>query len=166
MKKIIILSDTHISARARHLPKILLDACQDADLILHAGDWQTLDVFFELSAYAETVGVAGNVDPWDIVDRFGKKKTLTVENLKIGIVHGDGIGKTTEERAWEAFANEDVDLIIFGHSHIPVMKLRDDVTLFNPGSPTDKRRQEQYSFGILEIGEDWRLEHIFFDKEH
>lgn len=165
MKKIIILSDTHISGRARQLPQILLDACEDAEGIIHAGDWQTLDVFFELSAYAETVGVAGNVDPWEIVDRFGRKRILTVDNLKIGIVHGDGFGKTTEERAWDAFANEGVDLIIFGHSHIPVIKQREGITLFNPGSPTDKRRQEQYSFGILEIGEQWQLKHIFFDKE-
>lgn len=165
MKKIIILSDTHIPARAKQLPPILLDACQDADLIIHAGDWQTLDVFFELSAYAETIGVAGNVDPWDIVDRFGKKKILTVENLKIGIVHGDGTTKTTEQRALASFEKDAVDLVIFGHSHTPLMKEVDGITLFNPGSPTDKRRQQQYSFGILEIGEDWNLQHVFFDKE-
>ncbi|MFD1032734.1 metallophosphoesterase family protein [Metaplanococcus flavidus] len=165
MKKVIILSDTHIPARASQLPKILVDACQDADLIIHAGDWQVLDVFFELSAYAETVGVAGNVDPWEIVDRFGKKKILTVENLKIGVIHGDGIRSTTEQRALEAFAEDEVDLIIFGHSHTPLMRQEAGVTLFNPGSPTDKRRQQQYSFGILEIGEEWHLQHIFFDKD-
>lgn len=165
MKKVLILSDTHIPARAKQLPKILLDACENADLILHAGDWQNLEVFFELSAYTETIGVAGNVDPWEIVDRFGKKKIVTVENLKIGIVHGDGISRTTEQRAIEAFKEDDVDLIIFGHSHIPIMKEINGVTLFNPGSPTDKRRQPQYSFGILEIGEGWNLRHIFFDRE-
>lgn len=165
MKKIIILSDTHIPTRAKHLPKILLNACEGADYILHAGDWQNLDVFFELSAYAETIGVAGNVDPWEIVDRFGKKKIMTVENLKIGIVHGDGIKKTTEQRALETFADDDVDLILFGHSHIPLVKKINGVTLFNPGSPTDKRRQSQYSFGILEIDGEWKLQHIYFDKE-
>ncbi|WP_281863696.1 metallophosphoesterase family protein [Planomicrobium okeanokoites] len=165
MKKVLILSDTHIPARAKQLPKILLDACEEADLILHAGDWQNLDVFFELSAYTETIGVAGNVDPWEIVDRFGKKKIVTVENLKIGIVHGDGTGKTTEHRAVEAFAEDEVDLIVFGHSHIPLMKEINGVTLFNPGSPTDKRRQPQYSFGLLEVGEKWTVQHIFFDKE-
>ncbi|WP_341202224.1 metallophosphoesterase family protein [Planomicrobium okeanokoites] len=165
MKKVLILSDTHIPARAKQLPKILLDACAEADLILHAGDWQNLDVFFELSAYTETIGVAGNVDPWEIVDRFGKKKIVTVENLKIGIVHGDGTGKTTEQRAVEAFAEDKVDLIVFGHSHIPLMKEINGVTLFNPGSPTDKRRQPQYSFGLLEVGEKWTVQHIFFDKE-
>lgn len=165
MKKVIILSDTHIPARAKQLPEKLLAACEGADLILHAGDWQTLDVYFELSAYAETVGVAGNVDPWEIADRFGKKKNLAFEDVKIGIIHGDGAGKTTEQRAFEAFENDDVDLIIFGHSHIPLNKKRDGKILFNPGSPTDKRLQPQYSFGILEIGEQWTLQHIFFDKE-
>lgn len=165
MKKIIILSDTHIPGRAKSLPNILLDACEDADLIIHAGDWQTLDVFFELSAYAETVGVAGNVDPWEIVERLGKKKIIAVENLKIGIVHGDGLMKTTEQRAINTFENDDVDLIVFGHSHIPLIKKTDGVSLFNPGSPTDKRRQQQYSFGILEIGENWNLQHVYFDKE-
>ncbi|TAA72066.1 metallophosphoesterase family protein [Planococcus salinarum] len=165
MKKIVILSDTHIPARARHLPKILLNACEEADLIIHAGDWQTLEVFYELSAYAETVGVAGNVDPWEIVDRFGKKKILTVENLRIGIIHGDGLRKTTEQRAMEAFEHDEVDLIIFGHSHTPLKKETGGVTLFNPGSPTDKRMQQQYSFGILEVGEEWTVKHIHFDKE-
>ncbi|WP_033544002.1 metallophosphoesterase family protein [Planococcus sp. CAU13] len=165
MKKIVILSDTHIPVRAKRLPRILLEACEEADLILHAGDWQTLDVYFELSAYTETIGVAGNVDPWELVDRFGKKKIFTVDGLKIGITHGDGAGKTTELRALETFADDDVDIIIFGHSHIPVMKEINGVTLFNPGSPTDKRRQPQYSFGMLEAGEIWSLRHVFFDKE-
>lgn len=165
MKKIIILSDTHIPARAKRLPKILLEACEEADLILHAGDWQSLDVYFELAAYAETIGVAGNVDPWEIVDRFGKKKILTVDNLKIGITHGDGIRKTTQQRAFDAFAEDNVDLVIFGHSHVPLQKEINGTTLFNPGSPTDKRRQQQYSFGILEVGETWNVQHVFFDKE-
>lgn len=167
MKKIVIVSDTHISARAKQLPDILLEACEEADLIIHAGDWQTLDVYFELAAYAETIGVAGNVDPWEIIDRFGKKKILAVNNLQIGITHGDGAGKTTQQRAIDTFAGDSVDLIIFGHSHIPLMKQIDGVTIFNPGSPTDKRRQPQYSFGILEIEEStgsWNLQHIFFDR--
>lgn len=166
MKKIVILSDTHIPARAKQLPKILAAACEDADLILHAGDWQTMDVFLELSAYAETIGVAGNVDPWEIVDRFGKTRIVEINNLKIGITHGDGVTKTTEQRALAAFTPDEVDLIVFGHSHIPLKKEVDGITLFNPGSPTDKRSQQQFSFGLLEIGADnWKLEHVFFDKE-
>ncbi len=165
MKKIVIVSDTHIPVRAKKLPQALITECQEADFIIHAGDWQTMDVFYELSAYAETDGVTGNVDPWDILDRFGKKKIFTIEGLKIGVIHGDGVRNTTEQRAFDAFADDHVDIIVFGHSHIPVMRDEDGITLFNPGSPTDKRRQPQYSFGLLEISDSWQLRHVFFDKE-
>lgn len=165
MKKIVIVSDTHIPVRAKKLPQELVAECQNADFIIHAGDWQTMDVFHELSAYAKTDGVTGNVDPWDILDRFGKKKIFEIEGLKIGVIHGDGIRNTTEQRAFDAFADDNVDIIVFGHSHVPVMRDEGSVTLFNPGSPTDKRRQSQYSFGLLEISDSWELRHVFFDKE-
>ncbi len=109
--------------------------------------------------------MTGNVDPWDILDRFGKKKIFTIDGLRIGVIHGDGVRSTTEQRAFDAFADEKVDIVVFGHSHIPVMRDENGVTLFNPGSPTDKRRQSQYSFGLLEIGDSWQLRHVFFDKE-
>lgn len=165
MKKIVIVSDTHIPMRAKKLPEPLITECQTADFIIHAGDWQALDVYYELAAYAETDGVTGNVDPWEVLDRFGKKKIFAFEGVKIGVIHGDGIRKTTEQRALEAFADDDVDIIVFGHSHIPVMRESGGVTLFNPGSPTDKRQQPQYSFGLLEIGDSWELRHIFFDSK-
>lgn len=166
MQKIVILSDTHIPVRAKKLPQRLVEECQSADFIIHAGDWQTLDVYYELAAYTKTDGVTGNVDPWEIADRFGKKKIFAFGDLKVGVIHGDGSRKTTEQRAFEAFAEEQVDIIVFGHSHIPVMREVDGITLFNPGSPTDKRKQPQYSFGLLEIGDTWNLRHVFFDKEH
>ena len=165
MKKIVIVSDTHVPFRAKKLPQKLVDACKEADFIIHAGDWQTMDVYHELAAYAEIDGVTGNVDPWDILDKFGRKKIFTFGDLKIGVVHGDSDRKPTEKQAFETFINDDVDIIVFGHSHTPVMREVEGVTLFNPGSPTDKRRQEQYSFGLLEIGDSWELKHVFFDKE-
>jgi uncharacterized protein len=164
--RIIILSDTHIPARGKKLPQKLIDACETADFIVHAGDWQTMDVYHELAAYAPTDGVCGNVDPWEIADSFGHKKILALDNLKVGIVHGDGSSKTTEQRAMDAFKDQAVDIIVFGHSHIPLMREQNGVTLFNPGSPTDKRAQPQFSFGILETGDSWKLKHVFFDKEN
>ncbi|MBD8014973.1 metallophosphoesterase [Microbacterium sp. APC 3898] len=165
MKKIVIVSDTHVPFRAKKLPQKLVDACQEADFIIHAGDWQTMDVYHELAAYADIDGVTGNVDPWDILDKFGRKKIFTFGDLKIGVVHGDSDRKPTEKQAFDTFANDDVDIIVFGHSHTPIMREVEGITLFNPGSPTDKRRQEQYSFGLLEIGDSWELKHVFFDKE-
>ncbi|AQQ51869.1 metallophosphoesterase family protein [Planococcus lenghuensis] len=163
--KVVILSDTHIPMRAKKLPHALTVMLQDADFIVHAGDWQQLDVYHELAAYAETDGVAGNVDPWEIADKFGRKKVLTFAQVRVGVIHGDGTQKTTEQRALDAFADDEVDIIVFGHSHIPLMRKEKDVLLFNPGSPTDKRRQPHYSFGVLEIGDTWELKHVYFDEK-
>ncbi len=71
-------------------------------------------------------------------------------------------GKTTEKRALLAFEHEQVDAIIFGHSHIPVHKQIGDITLFNPGSATDKRREKQFSFGLLYIQKNTRILNMFF----
>ncbi|MFP3472622.1 metallophosphoesterase family protein, partial [Micrococcus sp. SIMBA_144] len=72
-------------------------------------------------------------------------------------------GKTTEKRALEAFEGEDVDVIIFGHSHIPFSRFMKGILLFNPGSPTDKRKLPYYSHGVLTIEETWKIEHVFYD---
>lgn len=145
-----VLSDTHLSTRARKLPFVLLEGLRHADVIIHAGDWFTMDVYEELSALAPVVGVAGNGDGDEITARFGMKRTVEYEGVRIGIVHGhEGPGKSTPERARLAFRDDPPDLIIFGHSHIPLLESIGDTVLFNPGSPTDKRRQPNYSFGIV-----------------
>ncbi|MCC3377775.1 metallophosphoesterase, partial [Cohnella sp. REN36] len=88
-----------------------------------------------------------------------RKKVLTFGKYRIGLVHGDGKSKTTERRAVDAFAKEDVHIIIFGHSHIPLLRWHEGRLLFNPGSPTDKRRQPQFSYGILELGNEVNATH-------
>lgn len=167
MMKIGVVSDTHLHKRNVYLPKALRDGLQGVDLILHAGDWIAPEVADLLAGIAPVEGVAGNNDGDNIVDRFGLQKLIRAGNIMIGIIHGDGYGKTTEQRAYQAFAGEAVDVVIFGHSHVPYMERRDGVLLFNPGSPTDKRRQPRYSFGILEIGDGGELEarHIFYEDK-
>ncbi|MCA1030343.1 metallophosphoesterase [Bacillus timonensis] len=157
-----VISDTHIPRRRKDFPRFVLDYLQKVDVILHIGDWQDLSVYKELEEIAPVIGVAGNVDSEEIVTYLGYKKMIYINEYKIGIVHGHGTGKTTEKRALEAFETEEVDCIIFGHSHIPVKKYSDNILLFNPGSPTDKRRQKMYSFGVLKVGEELTAEHIFF----
>lgn len=165
MMKLGIVSDTHMPRSAKTLPKALTKGLQGVDLILHAGDWQSMWVYDELSLLAPVEGVAGNTDGWDIVDRFGQRKLLKLGEWTVGVIHGDGFGKTTEMRAYEAFQGEAVDLIIFGHSHIPLNVRHGEVLLFNPGSPTDKRRQPQYSFGLITLGQSIEAEHVFFDDK-
>ncbi|SDK49638.1 metallophosphoesterase family protein [Sediminibacillus albus] len=163
--KVAIISDTHMPRMAKQLPSQLKKGLEQVDLILHAGDWQANSVWETLEQYAPVKGVAGNVDDQEIQEKFGEKKILELNGFKVGLIHGDGKGLTTERRALTAFKKEDVDIIIFGHSHIPVLKEIDGITLFNPGSPTDKRRQPQFSYGMMELGDSFTLKHIFYDDK-
>ncbi|MBM6618177.1 metallophosphoesterase family protein [Bacillus suaedaesalsae] len=162
--KVVVLSDTHMPKKAKQLPRILIEHLMKSDYIFHLGDWQTVDLYNELKSYATIIGVAGNVDNNEIVELLGYHKIIEIKGYTFGLVHGhQGKGRTTEERALNTFPNKNVDVILFGHSHIPVLKKVNNSILFNPGSPTDKRRQSHFSFGIIEINETIILQHIFFD---
>jgi uncharacterized protein len=163
--KIVVLSDTHMPKKALNLPDMLIRDLKNAEYIIHAGDWQTVELYDELKRYAEVIGVTGNVDSPELHRFLNCKEVFNTGDFKIGIVHGHGKGKTTEKRAVNAFLTEKVDCIIFGHSHIPVVKEDRGMILFNPGSPTDKRRQRDFSYGILTVGEKIEAEHVFFSKE-
>jgi len=164
--KLAIIADTHMPRKARSLPESLMQGLQNVDYILHAGDWQTIEVAEMLAQFAPIDGVAGNVDGEEIVSRFGYRKVLHFGSIAIGLVHGHGQGGTTEKRARAAFMEEKVDILIFGHSHIPMQRLEADGTLlFNPGSPTDKRRQPRYSYGILTLdGGAFQARHVYFGR--
>ncbi|MBO9596690.1 MAG: metallophosphoesterase [Cohnella sp.] len=151
--KIVVISDTHMPRMSKKLPARLIAELADADAILHAGDWTSADVYPMLTAYAPTYGVLGNNDGPELRKKFGLKKLLRFEGCTIGLVHGHGTNKSvaTEARAVEAFRGQQVDVIVYGHSHTPVLKRIGQTIVLNPGSPTDKRRQPRYSFAILRI---------------
>ncbi|MBA2174742.1 metallophosphoesterase [Halobacillus locisalis] len=160
--KIVVLSDTHMPKKAKHLPDRLLKELPDADHIIHAGDWQTLEVYDHLKTFAPVHGVYGNVDGEEIESQFPYKQILEFEGRRIGLIHGHGEKKTTEKRVIEAFEDEELDLIIFGHSHLPLVRYVNKMMLFNPGSVTDKRKLPCFSFGIITIDEDLHTEHVFY----
>lgn len=166
MKKVLIISDTHMPKKGKTLPPALLDVLKDGvDYIFHAGDWSEKFVYDELSKWGPVYGVRGNIEEEDWRERLPEKVIVKIEHLTIGIVHGHlGKGRTTRERAYNSFMEDKkVDLIIFGHSHIPYLEKKDDILLFNPGSLTDKRRQKQFSFGLLTIDFNKEtLEHHYF----
>lgn len=151
--KIGLVSDTHMPRFAKSLPAALKAGliAQRVELILHLGDFTAPFVVDLFSDIAPVDAVAGNNDPAEIHRRFGRRKILHVAGLRIGMVHGDGARRTTLERAREAFAGEALDVILFGHSHCPYCERQGEVWLINPGSPTDKRRNPSYSYGVLEI---------------
>ncbi|MDQ7093946.1 metallophosphoesterase family protein [Desulfosporosinus sp. PR] len=146
---IAVLSDTHLRA-GRSLPKVVWEQLAEADLILHAGDLTHSGLLAELSLLAPVKAVCGNCDSWDV--NLPNQEWIECESFKIGLIHGhQGQGKTTLERAFKAFAPKPVDVIVFGHSHTPTLEWHNGVLMFNPGSPTDKRREPQYSFGWLDV---------------
>lgn len=159
-----VVSDTHLRHTAV-LPEQLLRGLEGVDLILHAGDWTAEQIVGLFESIAPVESVAGNNDPPELVRRFGRRKEITVAGVRIGLIHGDSWTHPAEECAWNAFASCLPDVIVFGHSHVPHAERRDRTLLFNPGSPTDKRFQPQYSFGILEIsGGKVEARHVFYAK--
>lgn len=134
------------------LPAALVEGLRGIDLIVHCGDMVDAMAIPLLEAIAPLEAVAGNNDPAELQRRFGKRKVLQFGEVRVGVVHGhEGTGRSTLARAQNAFKNDSVDAILFGHSHVPYCQRHDGVLLFNPGSPTDRRRQREYSYGIIRI---------------
>lgn len=148
-----VISDTHLRSGKVKLPQEVKKGLAGVDLILHAGDWMTLELLPVIERIAPVEGVAGNNDRQDIISRFGHAKVLELGAYRVGIVHGHQGHRHTPLNAAAAFSGQHVDAVVFGHSHIPFNQTLNGVLLFNPGSPTDKRRQPQYSYGILRLDE-------------
>lgn len=128
---------------------------EQADVILHAGDVCVPSVLDELAAFAPVHVVAGNNDGPDVV-AWGAPETLevTLAGLVVGMIHDSGPSDGRAARMRRRFPR--ADLVVFGHSHIPMDLTAAGVRIFNPGSPTDRRRQPHGTVGELDI-EDGRL---------
>ncbi|WP_423792939.1 YfcE family phosphodiesterase [Methanocaldococcus indicus] len=130
-----ILSDTHIPDRAYSLPKTIFDIFSTVDLIIHCGDITDREVLDSLEDLTNVVAVKGNMDYLDLP----KKEILNIDNLKIGVIHGDIIYPRGDLLKLKLLAKEmGVDVLISGHTHIPFIEKR-DILLLNPGSPTVPR---------------------------
>lgn len=165
MLRIGVISDTHIPTRAKELPAVVTETFKGVEHIIHAGDIMSMGVIDILEKLAPVTAVAGNLDPAELYDKFGDKRIITIGNFHFGVFHGHGDRGRTIDRAVKQFQEDPVDCIIFGHSHIPYCEFHKDILLFNPGSPTDKRRNKYYSFGIIEIEEYLGPELVYFDDK-
>src|SRR4051795_9771273 len=121
--RIAIVSDTHLPRFGRSLPTALLEgfARERIERILHTGDWTTPLALDLLEQIAPVDGVAGNNDGPELHERFGTRRVIELDGVRIGITHGHlGPGRSTEERALGTFEHEeDLHAIVFGHSHMP-----------------------------------------------
>ncbi len=161
-----VVSDTHLPRFGCELPPALVRGLRTAnvDVIAHCGDLTELMAIDLLREIAPVVAVAGNNDAKQLHKELGERKIIEAGDARIGVVHGHaGKGRSTADRAFNAFTDEAVDVILFGHSHIPYRARRDGVLLFNPGSPTDKRLNPAYSYGIVRVdGKRVRASHRFY----
>ncbi len=135
------------------MPRALLAGLRGVDLILHAGDLTVLAVLDELRTIAPVEAVHGNVDSPAVLATLPRTRVLELAGKRIGLVHGDGPGYSTVARARSAFAGLQLDAVVFGHSHSPYCRREGNLLLFNPGSPTDKRREPRASFGLLTVAD-------------
>ncbi|MEV4195512.1 metallophosphoesterase family protein [Streptomyces toxytricini] len=148
---LLLMSDTHLPVRAKALPPELLDLVPRADVVIHAGDWvdeATLDL---LEARARRlVAVFGNNDGPGLRARLPEVAYADLDGLRLGVVHETGPAKGREQRCAERFP--DLDVLVFGHSHIPWDSTADGrLRLLNPGSPTDRRRQPHCTYMTARI---------------
>jgi putative phosphoesterase len=148
-----VVSDTHFPRFGRALPRALERGLRRAGVaqILHLGDMTDLLAVPLFEAIAPFDAVAGNNDGAAIRERFGRRKVVRVEDVRIGMVHGDGRRGTTTSRALDAFGEDEADVILFGHSHRPHVARHGRLLIANPGSPTDKRMNPLYSYAILVV---------------
>jgi putative phosphoesterase len=148
----VVLADTHAPRRWRRCPPVVAGHLRGADLILHAGDVCTAAVLDELSGYAPVRAVLGNNDEPDVA-AWGALPTLEFElaGLAVAMVHDSGAATGRCARLRRRFPA--ARLVIFGHSHIPMDEAADGIRMFNPGSPTDRRRQPHGTIGLLHIND-------------
>lgn len=145
----LLISDTHIPGRARVLPEAVVRAADEADLIVHAGDWVSEGVLDELRRHGEVLGVWGNNDGADLRARLPEIARREIEGVRFAVIHETGDAKTRERRMPVAFP--DTDVLVFGHSHIPWDTSGEGLRLLNPGSPTDRRRQPHHTYMTLVV---------------
>jgi putative phosphoesterase len=148
--RVVVLSDTHAPRRWRACPPAVAGYLRQADLILHAGDVCTASVLTELAQYAPVTAVVGNNDDHSVAE-WGAAATaeLDLDGLRVAMVHDSGTAAGRMARLRRRFPR--ADLVVFGHSHIPLDESASGLRIFNPGSPTDRRRQPRGTLGILEI---------------
>jgi putative phosphoesterase len=150
--RLAIVSDTHLPRGRRRIPERCWTEMAGADLIVHAGDFTALEVLYELDSLGPPLAaVHGNVDSVEVRERLPEARVVDAGGARIAIVHDAGPARGRLARMRRRFP--DVDAVIFGHSHVPLHESDGDFQLFNPGSPTDRRRQPLHTMGIARVSD-------------
>ena len=148
--RIAVISDTHMPRGPRRLPDDCVERLRAADVILHAGDLMELEVLHALQALGPPVhAVRGNVDSAELQARLPLQRLLELAGVKVGMVHDAGPRAGRLERMRRRFP--EAQAVVFGHSHIPLYEDRAGFQIFNPGSPTERRRAPHHTMGLATV---------------
>jgi len=147
-----VISDTHMPRGARRLPDAFVERIRAADLLLHAGDFMTVEVLRELERIGPPlVGVHGNVDTAELRRLLPAERIVRAEDARIAMVHDAGPSAGRLERLRRRFGDS-ADAVVFGHSHLPLHeRAADGFQIFNPGSPTERRRAPAHTMGLAQV---------------
>jgi len=161
MAPIALLADTHMPKGARRLPQRCAELIAGAEALIHAGDFLTVAVLKELEALCPVVhAVHGNVDEAILRRSLPEALELTVGGRVLAVLHDAGPAHGRVERLRKRFPT--ADAVLFGHSHMPLHERDGDFQIFNPGSPTERRRAPRRSMGMLHVEEQGlRFEHVW-----
>jgi uncharacterized protein len=147
---IAVISDTHLPRGARRIPDECVERLAAADLILHAGDFASVEALEEIEAIGPPLAaVHGNVDSTEVRSRLPAERTVDAGGVRIAMLHDAGPSRGRIERMRARFP--DAAAVVYGHSHIPLHEEREGFQLFNPGSPTDRRRQPRHTMGLARV---------------
>ena len=147
---IAIVADTHLPRGSRRIPDECWERMAAADLIMHAGDFTAPEVLADIEALGPPVAaVHGNIDPPELRERLPEARLVEASGARVALVHDAGPARGRLERMRLRFP--DAEAVVFGHSHIPLHESRDGFQIFNPGSPTDRRRQPRHTMGMARI---------------
>jgi uncharacterized protein len=150
-----IIADTHLPRGRRRIPDDCLERLAGADAILHAGDFTSEQALREIEAIGPPLhAVHGNVDAPEVQSALSEALTVEAAGARVAMVHDAGPSRGRLERMRARFP--EADAVVFGHSHIPLREERDGFQIFNPGSPTDRRRQPRHTMGLARV-EDGRV---------
>lgn len=145
-----VIADTHLPRGRRRLPAACVERIQAADLVVHVGDFSTAAAYEQIAAVgSELVAVHGNVDAAELRERLPQRRVVEFERARIGLIHDAGPARGRLARMRRQFS--DVDAVIFGHSHMPLHEHQGDFQIFNPGSPTERRRAPGHTMGVAAV---------------
>ena len=161
---IAVIADTHLPRGHRVLPEAAIEAMSSADLILHAGDIMRPEILEQIAALGPPVkAVHGNMDSHELRERLPAGRTVDLGAASIGLIHDAGPAAGRLERLRARFP--DADAVVFGHSHLPLHERCGGFQIFNPGSPTERRRAPQRSIGVARLdGKALTFEHIWMGQ--